>query len=354
MAVCDGEEYIEEALDSILGQCFQNCECIVINDGSVDGTTRILQRYAQLDQRLRVFHQANRGLIAALNKGCRLARGKYIARMDADDVSVPGRFAMQVDFLDRHPTVAVLGGAIKLISAKGAFIGERHYPVDDRQIKKALREDDCLAHPTVMMRKDAFDATEGYRRPFLHAEDYDLWLRMAERFEFANLSAVLLYYRLHARQVSTQHIRQQVLSAIAAQATAQIRRETGQDPPLPPDGVNADSLVSLAVRRDRITETLIREHVYWAGAMRSTGEYELAETLLRDALALSHMEATTRWLADIHVEFAKCQYLQGHPPRALISLARAAALRPRAAPSFIRYLWLAFRRQGSQLHRREV
>ncbi len=355
MAVYNGQEYIGDALDSILKQSFRDFEFIVVNDGSLDGTARILQRYAQLDERLLVLHQENHGVIAALNRGCRLARGTYIARMDADDVSVPGRFEMQVDFLDRHPTVAVVGGAIRFINTTGDVIGERRYPLEDRQIKKALRENNCcLMHPAIMMRKNAFDTTGGYRSSFVHAEDNDLFLRLADRGEMANLSDVLLYYRLHARQVSTRHIRQQVLSGLAAEAVARIRRETGQEPTLPPDGVTAESLVSLAVGRDCATETLIRRYVAWAGSMRAAGELGVAEQLLREALVLSHAEASLGWLPEIHVEFAKCQYLQGHPPRALLSLARATALRPRAAPSFIRYVWLAFRRQGSQLHRREV
>ncbi len=355
MAVCNGEEYVGEALDSILGQSFQDFECIVINDGSVDNTAGILQENARLDQRLFVFHQENQGLIAALNRGCRLARGKYIARMDADDVSAPDRFAMQVDFLDRHSMVAALGGAIKLINAKSELIGEHHYPLDDRQIKEALGENNCsLAHPTVMMRKCAFDTTGGYRRSFLHAEDYDLWLRMAERFEFANLPDVLLYYRIHARQISTQHIRQQVLSTVAARAAARIRRETGQDPVLPPDGVNADALANLAVTRKGVVTELIRRHLLLASSMRVVGEYGLAEKFLRDALVLSHAEATTDLRHDIHVEFAKCQFLQRNPTRALISLFKAVALRPAAASSIIRYGRLAFRGWQIQTHHREL
>jgi hypothetical protein len=348
MAVLNGERYIKDALESILGQSFRDFEFITINDGSTDNTAGILQQYAQLDERLLVFHQENRGLIAALNRGCRLARGNYIARMDADDISVPDRFEKQVDFLERRPAVAVLGGAIKLTDPKGVSIGEWNYPVDHRQIKEELHRTNCLCHPAIMMRKDAFDAMEGYRRPFPHAEDYDLWLRMAERFELANLPDVLLYYRIHARQVSPKNLSQQVLSALAAEAAARIRRDTGHDPSLPAVGVNADSLVNLAVSRDRVTQTLITRHLGWAGQMREIGEYGLAEKLLREALVLSYTEATRGWLADIHVEFARCQYLRRRPMGALISLTKAAALRPALAPSLIRYAWLAFRRFGSQ------
>ncbi|OFW64939.1 MAG: hypothetical protein A2Y74_00405 [Actinobacteria bacterium RBG_13_63_9] len=354
MAVCDGEKYIKEALNSILGQSFRDFEFIIINDGSIDNTTGILQQYAQRDERLVVFHQENRGLIAALNRGCRLARGKYIARMDADDIAFPDRFERLVDFLDRHPAVAVLGGAIKLINAKGASIGERRYPVDDRQIKEALHRTNCFCHSTIMMRKDAFDATAGYRRPFLHAEEYDLWLRMAQRYELANLPDALLYYRIHARQVTVRNLRGQVLSSLAAQAAARIRRDTGQDPPLAADGTSADSLVNLGVSRRRVTDELIKGYLGWADLMRAAGEYGDAEKLLREALVLSHAKGIRSRIADIHVDCARGQYLGRKWTSASISLAKAAVLRPTLAPSFIRYAWRAFRRFGSQSRYPEV
>jgi len=348
LAVFDGDKYLGDALGSILGQSFRDFEFIVINDGSTDNTAGILQHYAQRDDRLVVVHQENRGLIAALNRGCQLVRGKYIARLDADDMSVPDRFAKQVDFLDRHPTVAVLGGALKLINPTGVTFYEWRCPLDDRQIKEALHRGNCMRHSAVMMRKDAFDATGGYRRSFLHAEDYDLWLRMAERFEMANLPDVLVYCRVHARQVSATHLKQQTLSSLAAQAAARIRRDTGQDPPVPVDGVNADSLMSLGVSRDRVTQELIRRHLLWAGDMMEIGEYGPAEELLREALGLSPAAAARGRIADIHVALARCQYLRQNPAGAVRSLARAAALRPTLAPSFLRYAWLAFRRFGAR------
>jgi len=354
MAVRDGGQYAKEALDSVLGQSFQDFEFIVINDGSTDNTAEILEHYARLDTRLVVVHQENRGLTAALNTGCRLARGKYIARMDADDITVRERFRTQVHFLDRHSAVAVLGGAIKVIDPRGMSIGEWRYPVDDQQIKEMLHRTNCLCHPAVMMRKDAFDAAKGYRKPFLHAEDYDLWLRMAERFEFANLPDVLLYYRIHAHQVSPRNLRQQVFSALAAEAAARFRRNTGHEPSLPADAVNSDTLVNLGVSRDCLTEALITRHLSWAGQMREIGEYGLAEKLLHEALVLSHTEVTRGWLADIHVEFARCHYLRRQPQCAVISLAKAAVLRPNLAPSFIRFAWLAFRRLGSPSSKRDV
>ncbi|HXZ45064.1 MAG TPA: glycosyltransferase [archaeon] len=348
MAALDGEKYLEEALGSILGQSFRDFEFIIINDGSTDNTASILQRYADLDARLRPFHQRNRGVTAALNMGCRVARGKYIARMDADDIACPDRFERQVDFLERHPAVAVLGGAIELINGKGAPIRRVRFPVEDRQIKEILPPGNCFSHPSIMMRKDAFDAMGGYRMPFLHAEEYDLWLRMAECYDLANLPDVLLYYRIHARQVTARHLRQQVVSDLAAKATARIRRATGQDPPLPAPGVNADSLATLAVSRDRLTDTLIDRYLGYADLMAAAGEYAAAAQLLRESLTVSRTKAARGRIAEIHVECARGQYQDRNPTGALLSLARAAAVRPTLAPTFIRYAWRAFRKFGAR------
>jgi hypothetical protein len=348
VAVFDGDKYIADALDSVLGQSFGDFECIVINDGSTDNTAGILQDYAQRDDRLVVVHQENRGLVAALNRGCQGVRGQYIARLDADDISVPDRFAKQVDFLARHPAVAVLGGALKLITPTGVSFYEWQCPLDDRQIKDALQRGNCMRHSAIMMRKDAFEATGGYRRAFLHAEDYDLWLRMAERFKMANLPDVLVRCRVHPHQVSATHLRQQTLSSLAAQAAARIRRETGQDPPLPVEGVNADALASLGVSGDRVTQELIRRHLLWAGDMMEIGAYGPAEDLLHDALGLCPAAAAHARIVEIHVALARCQYLRRNPAGAVRSLARAVALRPTLAPSVLRYAWLALCRFGSR------
>src|SRR5918996_2481069 len=100
--------YLDEAVTSILNQTFREFEFIVINDGSTDDTVSILDKYEKSDSRIRVYHQENQGMIAALNRGCRLARGKYIARMDADDISLPRRFERQLEFMEGHPQIGIL------------------------------------------------------------------------------------------------------------------------------------------------------------------------------------------------------------------------------------------------------
>ncbi len=131
--------FATEAADSILGQSVLDFEFIIINDGSTDRTALILDSYQKNDPRVRVYHQENRGLVESLNRGCAFARGKYIARMDADDVANRDRLLWQIAFMEKHPEIGVLGGAVEFIDVKGASMGISVNPTKDHQIKKAMR-----------------------------------------------------------------------------------------------------------------------------------------------------------------------------------------------------------------------
>jgi glycosyltransferase involved in cell wall biosynthesis len=230
MAVYNGTEFLSEAIESVLGQTFTDFEFIIIDDGSTDGTSDIVDRYASADPRLRVYRQEHARLAAALNRGIKLARGKYIARMDADDVAYPHRFERQVQFFDKRQDLAVLGGAFELVGSHGQRGVIVRLPEDDAAIKSKLSSANCLAHPTVMVRKDILTEMGGYRGQFVHAEDYDLWLRIAERHVLANLAEPILRYRFHRNQVSFQDARQQAFSALGARFAAEQRRQRGIDP----------------------------------------------------------------------------------------------------------------------------
>ena len=187
MAVCDDARDVEEAVDSILGQTVWDLELIVVNDGSTDGTGEILHRYR--DRRLRIVDQENTGLWAALNRGLREVRGMLVARMDGDDVAHPRRLQYQLDFLEAHPRVALLGTACYKVEASGRIFMLHAVPTDDHEIKRWLPQGNPFIHPSVLMRRSALDRVGPYRRH--EAEDYDLFLRISERFDVANLDQPL-------------------------------------------------------------------------------------------------------------------------------------------------------------------
>src|SRR5262249_5336709 len=157
-----------------LDQRFADFEFLIIDDGSTDCTGERLAHYRRQDRRVRVYQQEQQGHAASLNRGCGLARGSYLARLDADDIALPDRFEREVAFLDRHPGVAVLGGAVRVIDRAGREICVDSCPVDGDQIRATLCHCSPFYHSSVMMRKGAFEAVEGYRPAFEDAEDYDL------------------------------------------------------------------------------------------------------------------------------------------------------------------------------------
>lgn len=200
MPAYNAEKYIQEAIDSILCQNISDFELIVINDCSQDRTEQLILSYS--DPRIvYVKNEKNLGVARTLNKGLELANGQYIARMDADDVSLPDRFEKQLIYMENNPGTVVCGSNILIFTDDG---DEKlcRYPKNDRQIKTALLFACPFAHPSVMMRADML-RTHGlrYEEAFEKVEDYRLWSRLASLGDFANLPEPLLRYRSHSAQV---------------------------------------------------------------------------------------------------------------------------------------------------------
>ncbi|MCJ7575561.1 MAG: glycosyltransferase [Dehalococcoidia bacterium] len=196
MPVYNGEKYLEKAIESILTQTFRDFEFIIIDDGSTDDTSDILARYQQKDARIRVYHQKNQGLMASLNRGCQLAQGKYIARMDADDVSLPERLEQQVRFLDTRPDIGILGTWMEVIDKNGVTRYIVRVPTTPALIEWSLLFDSCMGHPSVMMRRDVIERLNFYSSEATYAEDYDLWSRASLITHLANIPEALLRYRV--------------------------------------------------------------------------------------------------------------------------------------------------------------
>jgi hypothetical protein len=231
MPVFNGGRFLGPAVRSILEQTFSDFELIAIDDGSTDQSALLLADFARSDRRIRLITQANAGIVASLNRALELAGGEYIARMDADDVALPSRFARQAAFLDTRPDVAVLGSAVTLIDEEGRATRDVDYPLTPPEVSGFLIEVGCaLAHPAVMMRRADIVVVGGYRAAYRHAEDYDLWLRISESRAIANLPDRLLHYRQHPSKASARHAAAQMLATKVAQLAAQARRAGNTDP----------------------------------------------------------------------------------------------------------------------------
>jgi hypothetical protein len=231
MTTYNRERYVDVAIQSVLEQSFTDFEFVIVDDGSTDGTAAIIRRHAASDARIHVITQANQGISKAANAGCRAARGDFIARFDSDDICMPDRLMRQVTFLDANPGYAVVSGTGAMLADKGLTGHEFRLGPALQPLSRLLDETCCIVQPAVMMRRQAFETFGPYRQCFEFAEDYDLWLRIADSCELVNLDGPpLIQYRIHPGQASATHLRRQALSTLAAQVATRIRRATGIDP----------------------------------------------------------------------------------------------------------------------------
>ena len=202
MPVYNGIPYLPEAIRSILSQSFSDFEFIIINDGSTDDSEKVISEFN--DKRIiYIKNEINLGLIESLNKGIRIAKGKYIARMDADDVAYSNRLELQVQKFSLNPNAMVVGSDYLLMKRNST----KHIKnKDDSDYNKAvLFFSTCFCHPTVMMRNIFGEKNVFYDKKYIHAEDYKLWVDIYAYGDFLNVNHALLKYRSHESQISTKN-----------------------------------------------------------------------------------------------------------------------------------------------------
>ena len=203
MSVYNGADFLPAAIDSVLNQTFPHFEFIIVDDGSTDRSAEIIGGYK--DPRIVLVRQENQGIATALNRGLKRASGEYMARQDADDISLAERFAHQVQYLDAHPEAAVLGTAALIIDSHGRpFSKFLPFTRHQRLVAELLRGVCPLMHGSVMVRRQAILSAGGYRPIFSHAQDVELWLRMSASYGLANLREILYQYRKHDHAITQQ------------------------------------------------------------------------------------------------------------------------------------------------------
>jgi glycosyltransferase involved in cell wall biosynthesis len=225
-SIFDSEGHLEESVRSILDQGFRDFELIVVNDGSTDGSAEIVRELAARDERI-VFieNKTNLGLTRSLNKAIELAKGEYIARQDTDDVSLPGRLQAQVDFLDAHNDIFLVGTNAYLEHPRiDTFV--RGIVTDPDRIARLLPYSNQLVHTSIMFRNSG----EMYREKFRYAQDYDFYLYLLRRGKrLGNLPDPLVIYRVRANTITSSRSKQQALFAQAAQQFYREYGRTGED-----------------------------------------------------------------------------------------------------------------------------
>jgi hypothetical protein len=218
MSVYNDDLYVDTAIDSILEQTFEKFEFIIVNDGSTDDTQDIINSYT--DDRIRIIeNNSNIGLTRSLNRGLEHARGRYIARQDADDVSRIDRLERQVSYLDRNPSVAMVGSGVALVDESG-IIRNRRITLTHPTLSNILQKN-RFVHGSVLMRHDVLNEVGGYDNFFKTVQDYDLWLRIANRYSVRNIPAPLYQLRVHNGSIYISNLKKSLLYERYARARLQ-------------------------------------------------------------------------------------------------------------------------------------
>lgn len=191
----NAEHYISLAIESILNQTFADFEYIILDDASTDSTLKIIQEYAQKDKRIRVVtNRKNLYIAGARNKLIKEAKGKYIVWQDADDISLPQRIEHQLQFMEKHPKIGIVGGFLEFFGVEGVR-GTRKYAQYDQSLRKNIFKISPVAQPASMIRREVFEKVGEYDLRFPPAEDLDMSFRIGMYYQFANLQETVLKYR---------------------------------------------------------------------------------------------------------------------------------------------------------------
>lgn len=298
MPVFNARRHLEGAVRSMLSQTFELLELIAVDDGSNDGSGAILEELAAGDRRMRVIARPREGITPALNVGIATARGAFIARMDSDDIARPDRLARQVSFLRARPQIAAVGSDYDIIDDEGRVLKTIALPTDPDEIARTLKRTNCVAHPTALIRTAALDGGATYRRAYRLAEDYDLWLRLAEHHGLANLPVVTVGYRRSFAADRVDDLVQQSLSALAARAAARLRAGGQTDGTGSWDAATTENVHALGVGEPQIAREVRRNALALARQARSQGADGASTRYIGLARRFApHSEGPAAWVA---------------------------------------------------------
>ncbi len=322
------ERFLPEAIESILNQTFRDLEFVIVDFGSTDRSKSIISGYQSKDPRIKFHEIPSCTLSEARNASCRLSAGPYIAFMDADDIALPDRLACPLEFLEKHPEVGIVGGDHEWFGHTGQVLRTDHYPSSDSEIREALLSACPFSLPTVVIRREIFEATGGFRK-FAPAEDYDLWLRVAEHCMMANLPRVLLRYRRHPNQETRRNIRQVALCFLAARAAADLRRSGKPDPLNSVGEITPEVLSSMGVSEATWQRALSTWYGWAIATAEELGEYPSALELAAEMLNFSDWKHVDRWrVADVLLKSARIHWRRRKFLQSALAAGRAVLIRP--------------------------
>lgn len=290
MSVHNGAEHLEQTLRSVLTQEGCEFEFVVVDDGSTDDTGRILDEWAARDERLRVIHQENTGLTRALIRGCAEARGEFIARQDAGDVSLPGRLKEQSHFLRSHPEIVVVASAVRFIAPGNEWLFDVE-PPEIIQISPDIKNIKVPSLVGTLFRRDAYIQVGGFRREFYVAQDVDLWLRLIELGPCRGTKMLHYQAMMTIGGISSRRRPEQIQAAVIAIECAKRRRSLQSELEL------LDAFTMMAVPRHNQTRWKQASFYYFIAACLHKHNANAAHGYFGQAVRLNpfHVKALFRW-----------------------------------------------------------
>jgi glycosyltransferase involved in cell wall biosynthesis len=329
------ERFLPETIESVLSQTFREFELIVVDYGSTDGSKQIAANYAQSDTRIRLHEIPECPLVEARNKACSFAQGRYVAVQDADDISLPDRFQIELAFLESHPDYGMVGGLPEWIDSNGKKMWVARFPLHDHEIKSALLSYFPFCHTSLLIRKEALDMVGGYRPVITQSHDYDLALRISEHFRCANLSEVVVKYRIHPNQVSLSKRNKQTLCKLAAQASAASRRAGKPDSLNSVREVTPATLQSMGVSEAQQQAELATEYRNWIESMELSGEYATALKVTKEAIRSGWYHISRSQIAEFHFTAARLYWKQEKVVSSFFAAVQAVVRRPQMLRRFV-------------------
>jgi glycosyltransferase involved in cell wall biosynthesis len=298
MSVYNSERWLAESIESVLNQTFTDFEFLIVNDGSTDDSRAIINRYAEQDSRIRIFDKPNTGLADSLNYGIAHAKGKWVARIDADDLCISNRLKKQMKVAQSTEHIVLIGTGLTLIDDKSTPLKTYRYPQQHQALLKSLISGGkSFAHSSALYRTNSVRDVGGYRARVLRAEDHDLWLRLSEVGHLFCVEAPLVQIRKHSDQIShDENGERQLVDSHVAMVSYWLRRAGLVDP------VNASSeefeafyhwvRERLFLKSVFLDSTLLRE---LKGSLQKSGRFLKPLVLFR--FVFSHPLFVSRWLA---------------------------------------------------------
>ncbi|AAM30837.1 glycosyltransferase family 2 protein [Methanosarcina mazei] len=230
MSAYNSEKFISDSISSILDQTYENWELIIINDASSDNTLKIVNQFSEKDPRIKVIdNENNLGLTISLNIGINNSKGEFIARLDSDDFAEPSRLEKELDHLHAYPEAGLVGSGAHLINSSGNKIGSMNVMSQPYFVNRFLINLNPFIHSSIMVRKKALDNVGSYREKFRYSQDYDLILRLSDKYKLSNIALPLIRWRVSDSSVTMQHHTLQRIYADIAREFAIERRNSGHD-----------------------------------------------------------------------------------------------------------------------------